>query len=97
MSPPNTNGLTPNQQSVLDFIVVQVNQKGYPPSIREIGKSTGISSLRGVTLQLDALSQKGFIKRSPVARGITLLGLNGTNNNVTNVKEPLEENRSSAS
>jgi len=93
MAPLNVNGLTSNQQAVLDFIVVQVNQKGYPPSIREIGKHTKISSLRGVTLQLDALSQKGFIKRSPVARGITLLPPNGINNNV---KDHLKENRSSA-
>lgn len=72
----NGNGLTLRQQEVLDFVVLQLSQKGYPPSVREIGQKTGIASLRGVTLQLNALEQKGYIKRNSLARGITVLQTN---------------------
>src|ERR1041385_269296 len=72
-----TRGLTAKQDKILKFIVEYVNDKGYPPSIREIGNSFGISSLRGVTVHLDALERKGFIKRSSTSRSITVIGQTG--------------------
>src|SRR6266480_3748191 len=81
-----TRGLTDKQDRILKFIVEYVNDKGYPPSIREIGNAFGISSLRGVTVHLDALERKGYIKRASTSRSITVIGQTGStapNRNVT--------------
>jgi len=67
-------GLTKRQRQILNFITKEIEKKGYPPSIREIGKRMGISSLRGVTIHLDALERKGYIVRRPhKSRGIEIL------------------------
>ena len=73
-----TRGLTDKQEKILNFIVEYVGDKGYPPSIREIGNNFGISSLRGVTVHLDALERKGFIKRASTSRSITVIGKTGS-------------------
>jgi repressor LexA len=73
-----TRGLTEKQERILSFIVDYVNDKGYPPSIREIGNHFEISSLRGVTVHLDALERKGYIKRKNTARAITVIGKTGS-------------------
>jgi repressor LexA len=73
-----TRGLTDKQDRILKFIVEYVNDRGYPPSIREIGNSFGISSLRGVTVHLDALERKGYIKRASTSRSITVIGQTGS-------------------
>ncbi|TKJ42111.1 repressor LexA [candidate division LCP-89 bacterium B3_LCP] len=66
--------LTDRQKEVLGFIRKQVSTKGYPPSIREIGKNFGIKSTNGVRGILQALERKGAIKRSPqLSRGIELM------------------------
>jgi repressor LexA len=72
-----TRGLTDKQEKILHFIVWYVNDKGYPPSIREIGNEFKISSLRGVTVHLDALERKGYIKRASTSRSITVIGKTG--------------------
>src|SRR5215472_10542201 len=72
-----TRGLTDKQERILTFIVDYVNDKGYPPSIREIGNAFDISSLRGVTVHLDALERKGYIKRLSTSRSITVMGKTG--------------------
>ena len=68
-----SRGLTARQREVLDVLREYAARKGYPPSIRELGKALGISSLRGVTIHLDALSRKGFIERESTSRSIRLL------------------------
>ena len=65
--------LTKRQQSVLEFIIRYVGRHGYPPVIREIGPALGIKSLRGVTIHLDALDRKGFIRRESTSRSIQVL------------------------
>jgi repressor LexA len=72
-----TRGLTDKQERILSFILEYVNDNGYPPSIREIGNSFNISSLRGVTVHLDALERKGYIKRASTSRSITVIGKTG--------------------
>ncbi|MBI4342769.1 MAG: hypothetical protein HY599_05330, partial [Candidatus Omnitrophica bacterium] len=67
--------LTKRQHTVLDTIRAWIKQHGYPPTIRELGKLLGIKSLRGVTTHLDAIAKKGFLKREPRARSISLLDL----------------------
>jgi repressor LexA len=69
-----TKGLTEKQERILAYIVEYVDEKGYPPSIREIGNAFSISSLRGVTVHLDALERKGYIKRASTSRSITVVG-----------------------
>jgi repressor LexA len=57
--------LTKRQQQVLDFILAEINKKGYPPSVREIGQSVGLASSSTVHSHLAALERKGFIRRDP--------------------------------
>lgn len=68
-----SKGLTARQREVLEALREYAVRKGYPPSIRELGKTLGISSLRGVTIHLDALARKGFIERESTSRSIRLL------------------------
>jgi repressor LexA len=66
--------MTERQQEVLHFIRMHVSQRGYPPSIREIGLQFNIKSTNGVRGILQALERKGEIKRSPLlSRGIELM------------------------
>jgi len=64
--------LTKRQKKVLDVVLKGIREKGFPPSIREIGKALGISSLRGVTGHLEALERKGYIERESGARTIRI-------------------------
>ncbi|MDI6715965.1 MAG: transcriptional repressor LexA [Actinomycetota bacterium] len=59
------SNLTKRQQQVLDFILSEINRKGYPPSIREIGKAIGLTSSSTVHSHLAALERKGYIRRDP--------------------------------
>ena len=65
--------LTARQREVLDAIRNYAWERGYPPSIRELGKLLGIRSLRGVTIHLDALQKKGWIERESTSRSIRIL------------------------
>ncbi len=65
--------LTQRQQSVLDHLRRTIAAMGYPPSIREMCRDLHIRSLRGVTLHLDALARKGYLRRARSARSIQLL------------------------
>ena len=67
--------LTNRQHTVLEAIRFWIRERGYPPTIRELGQKLGIKSLRGVTAHLDAIAKKGFLKREPRARSISLLDL----------------------
>ncbi len=67
--------LTKRQQTVIEAIQHWIRERGYPPTIRELGKHLGIKSLRGVTTHLDAIAKKGFLKREPRARSISLSDL----------------------
>ncbi len=60
------NGLTDRQLEVLRFIARQIDEAGYPPTIREIGEALDIRSTNGVNDHLKALERKGFLTRDPV-------------------------------
>ena len=64
-APPDATGLTPRQQRILTTLRDAIEQRGYPPSIREIGEEVGLASSSSVAHQLRVLEQKGFIKRDP--------------------------------
>lgn len=66
-------GLTKRQEAILEYILSYVQNEGYPPSIREIGRDFEIQSLRGVTVHLDALERKGYISRSNTPRSIKVV------------------------
>jgi repressor LexA len=57
--------LTTRQRRILDVIRDAVADRGYPPSIREIGEAVGLTSTSSVHSQLEALQRKGFIRRDP--------------------------------
>lgn len=63
--PPDATGLTPRQQRILNSISDSLECKGYPPSMREIGETVGLTSSSSVSHQLKVLEAKGFIKRDP--------------------------------
>lgn len=66
--------LTERQESILNFIRQFVQETGYPPTLREIGRNFGISSTFGVKRHLEALVKKGFLNiETNASRGITLL------------------------
>ncbi|MDF2695066.1 MAG: SOS-response repressor and protease LexA [Labilithrix sp.] len=59
----NVQGLTQRQQMVLDFIRQSIADRGYPPTLREIGARMGIRSTNGVNDHLRALERKGYLTR----------------------------------
>jgi repressor LexA len=64
-APPDATGLTPRQKRILAVLRDAIEQRGYPPSIREIGEHVGLASSSSVAHQLRVLEQKGYIKRDP--------------------------------
>ncbi len=66
--------ITKRQHEILDFIRDKIENRGFPPSIREIGEAFQIASPNGVMCHLKALEKKGLIKRDPFhARAIQLV------------------------
>ena len=57
--------LTTRQREILDLIRTTVAQRGYPPSVREIGDAVGLSSPSTVHSHLTTLANEGFIRRDP--------------------------------
>ena len=69
--------LSSRQLAILEFIRSEVKDKGYPPSVREIGEAVGLASSSTVHGHLDRLEKKGHIRRDPTKpRAIELLGEN---------------------
>jgi len=65
-----TRELTRRQGAILQFIVESIRDRGWPPTIAEIGQQFQIASTNGVNDHLVALEKKGYIERSSKARGI---------------------------
>ncbi len=55
--------LTERQQAILEFIAQAIVEKGYPPTLREIGARMDIRSTNGVSDHLRALERKGYLER----------------------------------
>ena len=55
--------LTNRQQEILEYVASFTRDTGYPPTVREIGRATGLRSPRSVSQHLQALEKKGFIHR----------------------------------
>jgi len=73
---PGRLGATPGsnrESAILDFIAGSLRDRGYPPTIREIGTEFGIASTNGVRYYLDRLEHAGRIRRDRwTSRGIEL-------------------------
>lgn len=69
--PIDENGLTSRQLKILQAIKNAMDERGYPPSMREIGEAAGLASPSSVKYQLEALEAKGWIRRDP-SRGRAL-------------------------
>lgn len=67
--------ITSRQREVLDYIAGFVDRNGYPPTLREIAGHLKVSGTLGVMKHLDALEQRGYLRRqSGSSRGIILAG-----------------------
>lgn len=57
------NDLTDRQAKVLEYIRTEIEQRGIPPSYREVGEALGISSTNAVSDFIKALERKGYLER----------------------------------
>jgi repressor LexA len=57
--------LTARQRAILDFIVAAQRDRGFPPSVREIGEAVGLTSPSTVHTHLATLQRRGFLMRDP--------------------------------
>lgn len=60
-----TTQLTPRQQEILVYIEKTVGDRGYPPSVREIGEAVGLASPSTVHSHLHTLQRLGYLRRDP--------------------------------
>jgi repressor LexA len=80
--------LSPRQQKIVSFIRRFIDEKEYPPSIRDIQVGCGISSTSVVDYNLKALERMGYIRRDrEISRAIELL--DGSGRRVRSVAVPL--------
>ena len=89
--------LTERQKEILQFILRTSEERGYPPTIREIGEEMEIRSTNGVNDHLKALERKGFLTRGeqqsrslvPTKRARLVLGLGARRTDPTMVDVPV--------
>lgn len=62
---PDDSGLTPRQQAILRVIEQTTAERGYPPSVREIGQGVGLTSPSSVAHQLRTLQELGYLRKDP--------------------------------
>lgn len=72
----NKEELNGREKAILKFVETQIMTEGYPPSVREIGKSVGLSSTATVHSYLNKLEEKGYIKKEN-KKGRTLKVIKG--------------------
>jgi repressor LexA len=61
----NEPALSGKRREILDFIAAQVRERGYPPSVREIGAAVGLASTSTVQAHLNTLQKQGYLRRDP--------------------------------
>jgi repressor LexA len=78
---------------VLDFIESSILDRGYPPTLREIGNHMGIRSTNGVNDHLRALERKGYLLREDMkSRALRPVSANRTGKNGARTQEPANDN-----
>ena len=69
----DTTAVTQRQQRILEFIAETVRERGFPPTVREIGEAVGLTSSSSVHAQLANLERKGLLHKDPTKpRAMTL-------------------------
>jgi len=63
--PAGTDGLTLRQRRILEVIHTSAQERGYPPTVREICEQVGLNSPSSVAHQLRVLEARGYIRRDP--------------------------------
>lgn len=89
--------ITERQKEILGFIQRTTEERGFPPTIREIGEEMDIRSTNGVNDHLKALERKGFLTRGeqqsrslvPTKRARMILGLGAKKSDPTMLDIPL--------
>jgi repressor LexA len=67
--------LTGRQREIFDFLSEYVRERGYPPTVREIGEAVGLASPSTVHAHLANLERAGLLKRDPTKpRALELVG-----------------------
>jgi len=79
--------LTERESQILNFIKSFVNAKGYPPTVREIGRAVGLSSTSTVFSYLKRLEKKGYLRRGQAMP--RALGLAGREDGARLVRVPV--------
>ncbi len=59
------NKLSTKQQQILDYLKSEILEKGYPPTVREIGEQVHLKSTSSVFSHLETLEKRGYIRRDP--------------------------------
>jgi repressor LexA len=68
-------GLTARQREILSFLLRFLEERGYPPTVREIALHFGLKGPKSPKKRLDALEEKGYISRMPgKSRAIDVVG-----------------------
>lgn len=62
---PMAEALTARQRAILEFIDTSMRDRGYPPSVREIGEAVGLNSPATVHNHLATLQKLGYLRRDP--------------------------------
>ena len=57
--------ISSRQRDILELIIRTVRERGYPPSVREIGEAVGLNSPSTVHSHLSALVKAGYLRRDP--------------------------------
>lgn len=57
--------ISARQREILDLILSTVQERGYPPSVREIGEAVGLNSPSTVHSHLSSLVKAGYLRRDP--------------------------------
>lgn len=63
--PADDQGLTRRQHAILEAIRTSIEERGYPPSVREIAEGVGLTSSSSVAYQLSTLEKLGYLRRDP--------------------------------
>ena len=80
--------ISKRQQQIYDFIRSYQLEKGYPPSVREMAAAVGLSSPSTVHAHLNALEERGLIKRDATKpRALEVFNEDGSSAKLAEVKE----------
>ena len=61
----SSSALSRRQHQILEFIESQTRERGFPPSVREIGEAVGLTSPSTVHSHLNTLQRLGYLRRDP--------------------------------